>query len=424
MRIQIGQTFRVPPSWQQSQPGDFFSPTRGSHSSGVDPNRGVFYYAPVSDPAGITRIPAFLLYSNNLRGLSENNPWPDVVDSDEGYALYHGDNRTLGSSPSSARGNRRILEIAAQYEDPASRNLAPPMLLFDRQVEHGDSGSYRRFAGYGVPREIRIQSQRSRAGTFANIVLELVLFSLTEEGELFDWDWIDQRRDAALTAEDTISYAPAAWQNWVQGGDSVLETIRRRVFGATIRSRPDQIKDISTNDWAVLEEIHRFFTSNAYEFEGLASWAAGKVLGPSSSRGWVTPRIDGGIDFVSRLDIGSGFSRATVVVLGQAKCIRPDGSVSGLDLARTVARLRRGWIGSVVTTGTFSARAQRELMSDQYPIILVNGARLAQEVRAEMALTGISLTNLLRRESKWYESNLRNLSADRIVYGDHWGNPL
>lgn len=136
--------------------------------------------------------------------------------------------------------------------------------------------------------------------------------------------------------------ASAAWKQWVKHGDSALETSRRRVFGASIRSPAEQRREATGDDLMVLQEIHGFFNSNAHEFEGLASWVAGRVLGPASSRGWVTPRVDGGIDFVSRLDLGSGFSKTTVVVLGQAKCIAPDSSVSGIDSGAPQEGMDRG----------------------------------------------------------------------------------
>ena len=423
MKIRIGQEFPVPPSIQASQPGDFFALTRGTHGTGVNPNRGIFYYAPLKDPNGVSRIPAFLLHSNNLRGLSEKNPWLDVVDADAGYALYHGDNRTPGRDPHSPVGNRRVLEVAYQYTDPNFRTLAPPMILFESATVSGSTASYRRLAGYGMPRDLRIQSQRSERGTFVNLVIELVLFGLTEEGECLNWDWIDHRRDDSLTSDEALVSAPAAWKRWVRLGESALETSRRRVFGASIRSPAEQRREATTDDQMLLQEIYRFFNSNAFQFEGLASWVAGKVLGPTSSRGWVTPRVDGGIDFVSRLDLGSGFSKTTVVVLGQAKCIAPKSSVRGIDLARTVARLRRGWIGVMVTTGTFSVRAQQELLADQYPLVLIDGSRVAQEVREEMVRTGIALEDLLHRETAWYEVNQRSLGAERIAFGDHWGAP-
>ena len=364
MKIRIGQNFRVPASRQASEPGDFYALSRGTHETGVNANRGVFYYAATKDPGGVARLPAFLLYSDNLRGLTERNPWLDVVDAENGYALYHGDNRTSGSDPLSADGNSKILEVAHLYADPSSRVLAPPMILFESAKIQGSSASYRRMAGYGVPRDLRIQSQRSSTGTFTNLVIELVLFSLTAEGEQLDWNWIDRRRDPSSTAEETLKCAPAAWRRWVRLGDSTIETSRRRVYGAAIRSPAEQVREASHDDGELIDAIYRFYRSDAFEFEGLASWAASQVLGPGSSRGWVTPRVDGGIDFVSRLDLGSGFSKMTVVILGQAKRIKPGSSVPGADLARTVARLKRGWIGVVVTTGTFSVKAQQELLAD------------------------------------------------------------
>ena len=421
MRIKVNQEFRVRASLAASQPADFLSLCRGRHNTGVNLNRGVFYYEPIVDSRGISRLPAFLLYSDNVRGLSARNPWLDVIDSDDGYALYHGDNKTSGTSPLETPGNRMIAELAHQYSDPRVRSLAPPMILFERTNKSG--ASYRKFVGYGIPRQLRIQSQGSSEATFTNLAIEIILFSLTAEGEEFDWAWIDQRRDSSISPDVALQSAPAAWKNWVAGGDEALETSRRRVFGATIRSPKEQRQTASEDDMKLVEEIYRYYRSNKYPFEGLASWVANRVLGPDCSRGWITPRIDGGIDFVSRLDLGSEFAKTAVVVLGQAKCIKPMNSVRGLDLARTVARLKRGWIGVMVTTGTFSIKAQQEALTDQYPLILINGPRLAQEVHREMSQKGLTLNQVLDRETDWYEENERVLPADRVVFGDHWGQP-
>ncbi|MFD7985475.1 restriction endonuclease [Kitasatospora indigofera] len=69
------------------------------------------------------------------------------------------------------------------------------------------------------------------------------------------------------------------------------------------------------------------------------------------------------------------------MVLGQAKCIKPDSLVSAEQIARVVARLRRGWIGVYVTTGAYSEAAQLEMVEDQYPIVLINGQDLVKELR-------------------------------------------
>ena len=70
-----------------------------------------------------------------------------------------------------------------------------------------------------------------------------------------------------------------------------------------------------------------------------------------------------------------------VVVLGQAKCESLDKPTNGVALARTVARLKRGWIGAYVTTSYFSKQSQVEVIEDSYPLLLVSGLQLAQETK-------------------------------------------
>jgi len=56
-------------------------------------------------------------------------------------------------------------------------------------------------------------------------------------------------------------------------------------------------------------------------------------------------------------------------VLGQAKCQVLDRPTHGRDIARTVARLRRGRLGVYVTTSFFSSQTQREVIEDRYPTV-------------------------------------------------------
>lgn len=87
------------------------------------------------------------------------------------------------------------------------------------------------------------------------------------------------------------------------------------------------------------------------------------------------------MDFVGRLDVGSVEANTPLVILGQAKCVAPSSSISPDQVARVVARLRRGWLGAFVTTGAFSKQAQIEVIDDQYPVVLVSGRALVEEVR-------------------------------------------
>ena len=132
-----------------------------------------------------------------------------------------------------------------------------------------------------------------------------------------------------------------------------------------------------------LAEIYAFYEGKKHHFELLASKVVSSILNNSGTRyheGWITQGSgDGGIDFVGRIDLGSGLAKVEVVVLGQAKCENYKTPTNGVHLARTVARLKRGWIGAYVTTSFFSEGSQREISEDRYPLITVSGLDLARE---------------------------------------------
>ena len=102
-------------------------------------------------------------------------------------------------------------------------------------------------------------------------------------------------------------------------------------------------------------------------------------------------------------------------MLGQAKCEAPNSSTSGKDIARTVARLRRGWIGCYVTTGTFSTHTQREVADDRYPLLLVPGGEVARAIRTMALKDGISVAELLRRIDAGYEERVRDRDPSQVL---------
>ena len=429
LKFPIGQVFRVSHAQKdsrlQSPYPDLRQVTKGRHERGLDPQKGMFFFKLTRDPDGQLRRPAFIFYSSNRRRSSESNPWLDVIDADRGYALYHGDNRSRNRAPLDARGNSHFMDIVDQYADPALRDLAPPVLLFEHVVVRGKATGFRQFSGFGVPTNIRIQAQASQDGHFANLAIELALFSVDAEDGLFDWSWIDDRRDGSLSATEANRLAPRAWHTWVKHGEAALDRIRRNVLRSQVML-PSAQRNFESEGHEILAEVVSYYSSSPHQFEGLASLIAQRVLGPSCRRGWITKRSgDGGIDFVSRLDVGARFSTASLVVLGQAKVRHPDrGLVSGNDLARVTARLQRGWLGVFVTTGVFSEQAQSEVKMDGYPLVLINGQAVALELRKELAKTGLRLREILERESEWYASNVSSLPAEHVLHDRRAGYGL
>src|SRR5215207_4210597 len=326
------------------------------------------------------RRPAILIASKPHRAGSDWTPWHDELDAERGHVRYFGDNKAdLGADPLGPTGNRSVIEQFRLHNGStrAERLRAAPMLFFESLVHDGRSKGYWRFLGVGLVERAELVTQVDRRGRpFVNYVFDCMLVDLSTEGLGIAWEWIAARRDPTKSLEDCLLLAPAAWRRWVDGGAAVKERVRQHMTRSATLSPAAQRPDAGTPAEDALRHVVNHYKRlgdfagvGEHRFEGLASEITGSVLSESGQYrpGWITKRAgDGGIDFVSRLDLVVGAGALKLVVLGQAKCIAGAAPVtSGLDLARTVARLDRGWVGSFVTTGYFSEQAQREVVSDR-----------------------------------------------------------
>jgi hypothetical protein len=356
------------------------------------------------------RRPAILIASKPHRAGSDWTPWHDELDPERGHIRYFGDNKAdRGMDPLGPSGNRSIIEQFALHAatDRADRLRAAPLLFFESLVHEGRAKGYWRFLGVGLIDHVELVAQVDRRGRpFVNYVFDCLLVDLSNEGLGIAWEWIAARRDPTKSLEECVQLAPASWRRWVDVGTGVKERIRQRLARGSTLSPADQRPDAGTPAQDALQLVVAHYKRlGAYQgvgehrFEGLASEVTGSVLRESGQYhpGWITKRAgDGGIDFVSRLDLGSGPGSLKLVVLGQAKCIAGAAPVtSGLDLARTVARLDRGWVGSFVTTGYFSEQAQREVVNDRFPLLMLNGRHVGETVVRESALRGLSVPEYL-----------------------------
>lgn len=388
---------------------------------------GINRIAPVVAVGGARR-PAIVIRSSPWKAGSETTPWHDEFDLDHGHIRYFGDHKPNTVGPVGVTpGNRALLDAWRLHEssDATERTLAPPLLVFaarpvyldGRRIDKG----YLDFAGACIIERLEFVVQRDpKSGrSFPNLAIDLNVVRLDQNDEL-DWRWIDDRRDPSLTPEAALVRAPASWKTWVRRGRVALPGIRRRVLSSRVLSKADQLPIPSTPEVDVLNSVYEFFDSRKHAFEMLASRVAADVMGARGgaySEGWLTRSGgDGGMDFVGRLDVGPGSGSTPLVVLGQAKCVNPDSSVSPDQVARLVARLRRGWVGVFVTTGTFSRQAQVEIVDDQYPVVLVNGRRLAEVVRriAHESYGG-SVTNLLDEVAATYEGQITHRRPEEVI---------
>ncbi|MBO2461445.1 restriction endonuclease [Actinomadura violacea] len=335
------------------------------------------------------RRPVVLIRSSPWKAGSEQTPWHDVFDLDNGHLHYFGDHKAeidkpLGGSP----GNRALLEEQPLHQalSEAGRARATPLLIFRSVTRRNRVKGHVEFCGLGVIERAERVVQRDRHGqVFVNYVFDIALLDLRQEEECIDWGWINARRDGSLTLKETHRLAPESWRRWIKEGHAALPKLRRRVAAKAVHKTRDQRPLPGSRQERDLKQIYEFFDGRKHDFEHLAAAVAARVIrgkGAEYREGWLTrPSADGGADFVGRLDIGSGTAIAKLIVLGQAKCVLPNTTISADQVARVVARLQRGWIGVFVTTGVFSESAQAEIVEDRYPIILVNGLLLAEQLR-------------------------------------------
>lgn len=393
----------------------------------------VMLEAGINSPAEVvasdgSRRPVIAIRSSPWKAGHETNPWHDEFDLDHGHVRYFGDHKpgTLGL-PGATPGNRRLLEAARLHAGITrqERLLAPPLLLFRGVTVHRKGRAvmtgHVEFCGAAIIERLEhvVQRDPETGKSFPNLVLDLAVVSGGETDGI-DLRWIDDRRDPTLSAEKALRNAPEAWSRWVKQGRPAIPAIRRRVLASAVRSNKEQLPEPGSAEERVLEQVYKFFDGRKHAFELLASQVAGAVLSESGVRyreGWLSRSSgDGGVDFIGRIDMGSIAASTPVVVLGQAKCVLPTSSISPEQVARVVARLRRGWIGVYVTTGSFSRQAQVEIIDDQYPVVLISGGTLAAAVRQmAQANYGGDLAALLQSTIDGYGASVTHRRPEEVL---------
>lgn len=391
---------------------------------------GINTPAAIQAPGG-SRRPVINLRSSPWKAGHSTNPWHDEFDLNHGHVRYYGDHKpTTVGLPGATTGNRALLEAWALHAatDRRDRLQAPPLLLYRSVTVARDGRSlvkgHIEFCGAAIIERLEhvVQRDPDTGRSFPNIVLDLAVIDLADTGDALDMRWIDDRRDPQLDAQQTLRHAPASWARWVKDGKTAIPRVRRRVIASRVRPAEDQQPAAGSAEEALLQRLYSYFDGRKHAFELLAARVSAEILGRSGARyreGWLTrPGGDGGVDFVGRLDVGTVANNVPLVVLGQAKCVVPTSSISPDQVARVVARLRRGWIGVFVTTGVFSRQAQIEVIDDEYPLVLVDGRTLAEQV-LRMAATDHSgdVGALLDSVTNEYDMVITHRRPEEILHG-------
>lgn len=401
----------------------FFYETRLDGSALPLLEKGISQIAPPKTRKSQVVFPAILISSSPHSRGSEWNPWHDIFEPDLGYIRYFGDAKKPGN-PGLAPGNKILLEELSRHTsgDAEVRATASPLVFFERVPVEGRAYGNVKFQGFGVIEKAELVTQFNPGlGYFTNYVFSFAVLSLSDEDEELSWNWINDRRSSTTTPREILAKAPTSWRQWIKNGNQKIESVRRRAALAKVESVESQKPKPGSREEKCLKEIYNFYKSaGRHRFELLASRVVMSHInsyGGGYSEGWVTRGSgDGGVDFVGKVRLGSGFAAVDVVVLGQAKCEALDTPTNGVALARTVARLKRGWIGAYVTTSFFSRQSQLEVLEDAYPLIKVSGLTLATETLKLVEAGGFgSVLGYLESLELEYPDMIRNRRADEIL---------
>lgn len=396
--LKIGTIYRMPSPQQKDKPQvdglDNFYYESNTPNVGFAFQRGIHSVQLITAPSGDSRRPLIIISSTPRKAGSEDTPWRDRYDPDHGYVKYYGDNKDITRRPEDAPGNRLLLDLLKYYEseDEVARvKNAVPVIFFEKCSYDGRPKGNAIFHGLGVLESAELVTQYdSKHSYFANYMFNFCILSLAGDNEQLDWQWIKDRCDPILETEQTLRYAPASWKRWIKEGHDSLHLVRRSVSGRGLVNDADQMPSNMT----LLKDIYNYYggkrsNKGKHDFEYLAMEVTVKTIEESGTKcvpGWITKASgDGGVDYVLRIDIGEEqLSSVQIIVLGQAKCTEPSKPISGKDIARTVARMKRGWIGAFVTTSYFSEPVQQEVKEDSYPLMMINGAKVASIVEHEL----------------------------------------
>lgn len=409
-----GIAIGIPPAVVDGLPNFFFETYAGNDYSRIVFQKGIHNLAAVNVADGTKRIPAIIISSSPHKAGTDITPWEDEFDPDHGRIRYYGDNKSNGRRASDSPGNALLLKAFFDYSSPdpdLRKNFAVPLIFLKRVNYGGRQKGNLMFQGFGIIESAELITQydpKLKSRYFTNYAYNMCVFSLKEEGEVFDWSWITNRRNPNLSNEEADANAPKSWKQWIKEGQTGLHKVRRNVSILKIISEQDQHPVPGSKEYQLLIQIYNYYQNKRHIFELLAMRVAQEIFeesGVTFLPGWITQKSgDRGIDFVARLNFGSQMSALKIVILGQAKCEKPSSPTNGLHIARTVARLKRGWFGVYVTTSYFSKNVQMEVLDDQYPIMLICGKKLAETVGKILYKRGIPLNVFLEELNQTYHS--------------------
>ncbi|MDP9439581.1 MAG: restriction endonuclease [Actinomycetota bacterium] len=310
-RIYMGEVLRYPSSTAATAleidgHRNFYAATRYPLAKPLRLERGITQAKAVGASEG-KRVPVIAISSSVHKVGSDQTPWQDVFDVDNGHIRYFGDNKRPGCDPASSLGNSQLLAAWAAHHGAMreERKGAIPVVFFRRQRK-----GFVAFEGLGLIRRCELVTQHGNDGYFANYAWDFLVLSVAPESEGFDWAWINARRDPEISLDATLKLAPEAWRTWVRDGETVIPRVRRYVAQRSLVSEKAQRPTAGSRLAGILADVREAYVGREARFEGVAAWVSERLLGSAGAyraHGVTRATSDRGFDFVA----GSTWARGS-----------------------------------------------------------------------------------------------------------------
>lgn len=424
MKLRIGDIFRLSNDYS-TDTQEFIDNTKNfiyyTKSKNLDSTfrfeRGIHKAKNIKAVDG-DRDPIIIISSSPHKAGTENTPWKDRYDPDNGIVIYYGDCKSNNINPSTASGNKILMDEWKKHSsnDIKEREKAVPIVFFER-IKKG----YLQFHGFGVIEKVSLITQKADNNEFTNFEFEFCILDLSNENNQLDWEWISDRCNNRLSIQETNKNAPLSWKYWVKNGNDNIEKVRRHVLKSRIIKEKDQKANNGSFEDKIIRIIEEHYKNKKLQFELFALQITQFFFMENNTKyleGYITKGSgDKGIDFITRIDIGQDLAGIKMVVIGQAKC--QNETINSKDIARTIAKLKRNYVGVFVTNSTFSQQTQEEILEDQYPLIMINGSKIAQLTNKYILDSSKDLNKLeeyLNNLDEQYNNYKSNIRPDDIIY--------
>ncbi len=304
-------------------------------------------------------LPAYLILVTNEITSGQLNPWDDIVDLSNAEILYWGDAKADPRKKIDDFKGNAVLRKIYDFILTGPRELVPPILHFSKPKK-----GIVKFNGLCVLDRLDISWFDDHGKPTRNYHAKLTVLDCEEV-----WvEWLHHRvvSESVITL-DHHKRCPESWLKYKKGNKKPID-----IWMKEVRSESQQMPQKNSDEDKIL---HQLIKLEPYDFEKAIVSLFQQMTEITHHVSHTRATGDGGFDFYGTFKLPRPLGYE-IHFRGEVKRYSRSTAVDPKAVSRLVARLSRQEYGIFVTTSYFTIQAQKEVLSDGYPVHLISGADL------------------------------------------------